>query len=42
MVDVGGGHNTVEEFGEILRSKDRTKAGMAAPPCGLVLEEVLY
>jgi tRNA pseudouridine38-40 synthase len=42
MVDVGRGHISVEEFGEILRSKDRTKAGMAAPPCGLVLEEVLY
>jgi tRNA pseudouridine38-40 synthase len=42
MVDVGRGFRTVDEFKEILLSKDRSKAGSAAPPGGLFLEEVRY
>jgi hypothetical protein len=29
-------------FDEIIRSKDRTKAGKTAPPQGLCLMEVFY
>jgi tRNA pseudouridine38-40 synthase len=42
MVDVGRGYTPVEDFAAILASKDRRKAGMAAPPLGLFLEEVTY
>jgi len=42
MVDVGRGYTSVEDFAEILASRDRRRAGMAAPPQGLVLEEVRY
>lgn len=40
--DVGRGRFTIEQFGEILEAKDRTRAGMTAPPQGLVLEEVIF
>ncbi|MFN0158171.1 MAG: tRNA pseudouridine(38-40) synthase TruA [Bacteroidota bacterium] len=42
MVDVGRGFIEKSDFEAILSSRDRSKAGMAAPPHGLVLEEVLY
>ena len=42
MVDVGRGFIPVADFQEILAAKDRRKAGMAAPPYGLFLEEVVY
>lgn len=42
MVDVGRGFTAEAEFGDILKSGDRSRAGMAAPPHGLVLEEVVY
>lgn len=42
MVDLARGHVSTAEFAEILESRDRSKAGMAAPPHGLYLEEVVY
>jgi tRNA pseudouridine38-40 synthase len=42
MVDVGRGFIPVASFRDILAARDRRKAGMAAPPQGLFLEEVLY
>jgi len=42
MIDVGRGFIPVSAFREIVAAKDRRKAGMAAPPQGLFLEEVTY
>jgi tRNA pseudouridine38-40 synthase len=42
IVDAGREHISIEEFEEIINAKDRRKAGMAAPPQGLFLEEVVY
>ncbi len=42
IVDVGREHISVNEFREIINAKDRREAGMAAPPQGLFLEEVVY
>jgi len=42
MVDVGRGFITVADFRRVLAGRDRTLAGPAAPPAGLVLEEVYY
>lgn len=42
LVDVGRGKIEPEEFRGILEARDRTKAGMAAPPNGLFLVEVEY
>jgi len=42
MVDVGRGFIPVSSFRGIMTAKDRRKAGMAAPPQGLFLEEVIY
>jgi tRNA pseudouridine38-40 synthase len=42
MVDVGRGYTPVRMFREIMEMRDRRKAGMAAPPQGLFLEEVCY
>jgi len=42
LLDVGNGKLTVRQFQEILRSKDRKKAGMNAPPEGLYLIQVKY
>jgi len=39
---VGRGYTRADEFAGILAAKDRRKAGMAAPPQGLFLEEVTY
>jgi len=42
LIDVGFGKVNEAEFVEILRSKDRRRAGQAAPARGLVLQEVEY
>ncbi|MEW6615516.1 MAG: tRNA pseudouridine(38-40) synthase TruA [Thermodesulfobacteriota bacterium] len=42
MVDVGNGKIGGSEFEEILRAKDRKKAGIMAPPQGLFLLKVNY
>jgi len=42
LLDVGNNKITVKQFQEILKSKDRKKAGMNAPPEGLYLTEVKY
>ena len=42
MVDVGRGYTPLPEFLGMLAKRDRTGAGPAAPPRGLVLEEVYY
>ena len=42
MVDVGRGFTPIAVFRDILEARDRRKAGMAAPPHGLFLEEVIY
>jgi tRNA pseudouridine38-40 synthase len=42
LVEVGRGYFSVSDFGEILKAKDRTKAGPTAPACGLYLVEVKY
>jgi tRNA pseudouridine38-40 synthase len=42
MVDVGRGYTMEQEFEGIMQSRDRARAGMAAPAHGLVLEQVLY
>ena len=42
LIEVGKENMTVEEFRDILESKDRSKAGITAPPQGLFLKEVKY
>ncbi len=42
MVDIGRGKTGGEEFDAILASRDRRRAGTAAPARGLFLEEVGY
>jgi tRNA pseudouridine38-40 synthase len=42
MVDMGRGHAPAAAFPDIMLTKDRTRAGMAAPAHGLYLEEVIY
>ena len=42
LLDVGRGKLTVEDFIDILKAKDRTKAGVAASPDGLYLNQVDY
>jgi len=42
LVDVGRGKLDPEDLGEILDARDRTEAGMAAPPHGLFLVKVEY
>jgi tRNA pseudouridine38-40 synthase len=42
MVDIGRGYIPLADLPAILSSLDRSKAGVAAPPQGLVLEQVLY
>ena len=42
MVEVARGHRAPVEFREIFESRDRTRAGMAAPAKGLFLHEVGY
>jgi len=42
MIDIGRGYRPAEAFPAIVAAHDRRKAGMAAPPHGLFLEEVIY
>ena len=42
IVDVGNGRIGIEEFAEILRAKDRKRAGITAPARGLFLLKVRY
>jgi tRNA pseudouridine38-40 synthase len=42
LLDVGRGKIEPERILEILKEKDRRKAGPAAPPQGLILDSVLY
>lgn len=42
MVDVGRGYFTLGDFTKILEAKDRSAAGMSAPPQGLFLEQIIY
>lgn len=40
LVDVGRGRLTVSDVSKILEAKDRTKATVTAPPCGLTLVKI--
>jgi len=42
LVDVGRGALSVEDFAQILIARDRTRAGLNAPPQGLFLVAVKY
>jgi tRNA pseudouridine38-40 synthase len=42
MVDVARGYRDLSWFQSLLEKELRSEAGMAAPACGLVLEEVVY
>jgi len=42
LVDVGRGMTTLAGFEEIMDARDRTRAGITAPPQGLFLKEVRY
>ncbi|MGB7062475.1 MAG: tRNA pseudouridine synthase A, partial [Candidatus Zixiibacteriota bacterium] len=42
LVEVGRGYFSVEDFSDIMKAKDRRKAGPTAPACGLCLVEVKY
>jgi tRNA pseudouridine38-40 synthase len=42
LVDVGRGKLKPEDMRGIIESRDRKKAGVAAPACGLFLKEVKY
>jgi tRNA pseudouridine38-40 synthase len=42
LVEVGAGRRPVEQVSEILASRDRTRAGITAPPQGLELVSVRY
>ena len=42
LVDVGRGRYTVEEFSEIVASRDLSRASSGAPPQGLFLSNVKY
>lgn len=42
LLEVGYNKISIEEFHEIIKSKDRTKAGASAPARGLYLTEIRY
>lgn len=42
MVELGKGKISLEEFGEIILSRNRSSAGMSAPAKGLFLEAIEY
>ena len=42
LVDAGSGKIPVSKVKEILDSKDRKKAGITMPACGLYLDKVYY
>lgn len=42
LIEIGEGKYRSEDIIEILKAKDRTKAGICAPACGLYLKDVYY
>jgi tRNA pseudouridine38-40 synthase len=42
LVDVGRGRYTVEEFEDIIRSKDLSRASAGAVAAGLFLSDIKY
>ena len=42
LVDVGRGRYSVEEFEDIVRSRDLSRSSAGAPACGLFLSDVKY
>lgn len=42
MLEVGKGRMTIDQFKQVLESKDRKKAGENVPACGLFLTDVAY
>jgi tRNA pseudouridine38-40 synthase len=42
LVEVGRGRRSPDSLGAVLAAKDRTRAGLTAPPWGLCLEKVWY
>lgn len=42
LIEIGEGKYKSEDIIEILKAKDRTKAGKCAPACGLYLKDVYY
>ena len=42
LIEVGNGTRKPKDILEILKAKDRTKAGITAPACGLYLSNVFY
>ncbi len=42
VIEVGEGKRKSEDLYDIIRAKDRTKAGVMAPSCGLYLKNVYY
>ena len=42
LVDVGRGRYSVDEFEDIIRSKDLSRSSSGAPACGLFLSDVQY
>jgi tRNA pseudouridine38-40 synthase len=42
LIEVGHGKRSPASVGELIESRDRTRAGPTAPPHGLVLDEVFY
>ena len=42
LVEVGRGRRPVDSLDGVLRSRDRRRAGLTAPPEGLCLEHVWY
>jgi tRNA pseudouridine38-40 synthase len=42
LLDVGTGKTSLEEFQQIMKSKDRKKAGMNVPALGLYFLDVKY
>lgn len=42
LIEVGSGLRKPKDINRILASKDRTKAGITAPACGLYLSNVFY
>lgn len=42
LIEIGQGKRKSEDIIKILEAKDRTKAGICAPACGLYLKDVFY
>ena len=42
LVEIGQGKRSPDDMADVIASRDRRKAGFAAPARGLILEEVLY